>query len=655
MQRKLDAVRRAVEQRNEEIKAALGAGQTPAALDIEQNIDKLVKALSFSPTQKQLLMFFACSEIGGFDKILKASYPDDIISREDYIRSLASITGMNAKVIDNELNPQNVLVRMGFLTSNADNSYAADEGLKRVLTHNYSSEEALLLNLIGPQPETDLTAKNYAYMGEDFDHMRDTLTGFIKDKDSLNKNTTIMGPPGTGKTELTGVMAKVLGVPAFLVGVAEKDPKTGQPEKEPSREERLRALIRSAYIIKKTGMQALLVMDESEDVLRDLNREGTNETGSKAHVNELLENLGVPVIFITNRADLFDPATIRRAMPCYVMNYMPLKARMEAIIEKSKQYIGVTLTPHDVKSLSLYAEQLSIAVIDRCISTSRHHIPKDAGQDVALSHIGREFYRALTAQNNGVPPPPIVEPFSADNFYPEFIAADRMGIRLHDTLQRKPEGFAGVDVIIIGEPGTGRKSLAHYIASATEMGGRVVHLSLDQAKTNPNNVHALDLERSAVDGTPIIFVGDDVLPFLMYSNGHPLLERVRNHSLATFFVSNTPPENLSQAALNQGLSHLTFIIKTNTLSSEQLLQASATMLEVDDLTPADLEPIGQQTIGAVSILKRQLTTLRLMGDKSAVLEGFANNSERIIQLAPKQQPSLNGQIDYSVAQPLNTG
>ncbi len=506
MKKKLDAIRKAVEERNKEIGKAAQAGQKLASLDIEENIDQLVKSLGFSKTEKQLLMFFACSKIGDFDQILKASYPNDIISRQDYIKSLALITGLDVKAVNNDLNPEKILVRMGFLTSNADGSYAADEGLKRILAHNYDSEDTLLRNLIGPQPETDLTEKNYTYMGEDFDHMRDTLEGFIADKNSLHKNLTIMGPPGTGKTRITAVLAKALGVPGFLVGVAEKDPETGQPEKEPTRDERLRALSRSAYIIKQTGMQAFLVMDESEDVLRDLNREGTNETGSKAYVNELLENLGVPVIFITNRADLFDPATIRRAMPCYVMNYMPLKARMEAIIEKSKQYIKVTLTPDDVKTLSLYAEHLSIAVIDRCINTARHHIPKGVGQDIVLQHIGREFYRALTAQNNGVPPPPIVEPFSAAAFHPEFISADRMGIRLYDALRDKPAGFAGVDVTVIGEPGTGRKSLAHYITSATEMGGRVIHLNGDMAKKRSQKTYMRWTWNAAPWMEPLLFL-----------------------------------------------------------------------------------------------------------------------------------------------------
>ncbi len=130
----------------------------------------------------------------------------------------------------------------------------------------------------------------------------------------------------------------------------------------------------------------------------------------------------------------------------------------------------------------------------------------------------------------------------------------------------------------------------------------------------------------------------------MHSNGHPLLERVRNHSLPTFFVSDTPPENLSQTKLNQGLSHLTFIVKTDALSQEQLLQASATMLELDDLNPVDLEKVGPQSIGALSTIRTQLKTLDQLGDKSAAIEGFMNNNNRIMLLTPKQQPSPNHQV-----------
>jgi hypothetical protein len=617
--RKAQVVYKTVSERIKQVNEATGNDpEKLAKTDLEKNVELLSGALHFNDTQKQLLMFYACESKGRFSSILSAAMNDKVLSHEDYIDGLAIVLDAKGhkKDLKKELEPDSVLVGVNFLAHKAEHhTYSIDMPLQQILLRQYESKDDLLRGLLGPNPKTELTPKDYSYMRDDYRAMGGTLKGYLEDTSpDSHKNMLIGGPPGTGKTEITAVLAKAIGVPAFLVGVARKSERTGFTLDEPSREDRIRALVRSAFIVRQTGMKALLVFDEAEDILRDLNRDATKETGSKAFINELLEKLGAPVIFISNRTDLFDPATTRRILPFYTMNYMPFEARVGAIVDKTKQYIGTEFTADDVKELSTLVSDLSVAVIDSCINIVARRKPAKDNKALVLKAIEGEFRRALKAQHHGIPPVPVDPPFNRTGFVPELISANENIGALHTAFGAGSGNFAGADIAIVGDKGTGRRSTAQYLAAAKGMEPRVIPMDIDALAKFPGAAHALDLERSALDKQPIVF--DGATPFLMRSDGHPFLKRVRAHPLPTFFVGDMPDDK-SLADVQEGLSHLTFAMRTGNLSQKQLRIACEKLLGID-VTLDELH--GKKArIGDIVTIKRQADALGREGDKEFAL------------------------------------
>jgi len=597
--------------------------------DLERNIGLLSDALHFDEIQREILLFFACAPKGRFDRILEAAHLDEVVSHEDYIESLAILLDLRDKkeALKAELDPDSILVGVKFLAHDEKQSqFSVDKPLQRILAGNYKSVDDLLFALLGPSPTTELTIADYTYMADDVDDMAATLEGYYRNRGAkIRHNMTLGGPPGTGKTELTAILAQRLKARVFLVGVAEKSKATGFSLEEPTRNDRINALVRCAFIVRQTKMNAILVFDEAEDILRDLNRAATKEQGSKEFTNELLEGLGTRVIFISNRTDLFDPATTRRTMPYYGMNYMPLAARIGTIITKTKKYIGADLTQDDVKKLSRMARELSVAIIDTCVRTASLRILEDISKSFVLKEIDREFSRALKAQNGGVPSLPITIDFEPERFDPNLISAPDGAIALIADLTAKAGNLAGADITLIGPVGTGRKSVAQYIAATRGLEARVVPIWSDWLEKDPDNAHALDLERATLDKIPLVFTG--ALQFLANSNGHPFMNRVRAHTLPTFFVSDVP-HNATQKELEGALSHLTFVIRTNCLSDAQMQSACKRMLGVDVAT-SELKTVGNMGIGSVVIVQRQLQTLGLEGNRDAALEKLGEISCRL--------------------------
>ena len=367
------------------------------------------------------------------------------------------------------------------------------------------------------------------------------------------------------------------------------------------------------FILRQTGMRALLIFDEAEDILRDLNRDNTKETGSKAFINETLENFGVPVIFISNRTDLFDPATMRRILPIYHVNYMPYAARKKSIDKKVQSYLDITLNETEIDELAAKSEKLTIAVIDSCVRNVSKDISKAKRNDV-LNNLDREIHRAIVAMNHGFLPLPYENDSLPNNFNPALISASCDTQLLYNQFTEATQisgACAGADILLLGKNGSGRKTLATYLASAFNKPIKVVPFNEGAAIQFPSIVHAGDLERADLDENILIF--DGVTNFLPMAYRHPFMQRLRNHRFPSFLVGNDEPfgnelpQNLIQA--------FTFAIRTGNLSNEQRVTACRDMLGMD-CTENDLSSVPSLNIGNIQTVKRQLDALGKNGETS---------------------------------------
>jgi signal recognition particle receptor subunit beta len=634
VKKKIDVIRDAVDERLKTIDR-----KTVHKGDLERNIDLIKNALKFDNLQGKVLLFFACMPKGHFATLLRALYPETV-SYEDYIAAIATLLDERPEDIHKVLEPENTLVGMQFLKLDGkpggDSVHGLDKGIQPILTKQYKSVEELLNEMLGPQPKSELTEENFSYMQTEFDEIAKTVQGYIKSKKHERKNITFAGPPGTGKTEGVAVLAIKLGVKAFLVGTAKKTQGSGYSVEEPTREDRISALIRSAFIVRQTRMDAILVVDEAEDILRDLNREDTKETGSKAFTNEILENLGVPVVFISNRTDLFDPATIRRILPFYHFDYMPLPERTKAVVSKVEKYIGTKLSSEDAEIIAERAEHLTIAVIDTCIRSVGKRLEQGSDEAVVKQAIENEIVRAITAACRGIPPLPHHVVSLGERFDPALISVSENAARLRQQFasaaKNGMQSLAGLDVIIMGQQGTGRKTLAKYLVEATGLKPVIIPFDTEMAFKGPYAVHARDLAHAGLDGRIVIF--DNAEAFSQIISGHPLMERVRAHKLPSIFIAGLEGKDGHVERLAQ---EFTVSMRTGCLSDQQVVRAAQNIanielsaeearrlphLTVSDFTRAarSVRATGQAT--DVPAFVARLNSVRRMGEEVGRNSGF---------------------------------
>ncbi len=292
----------------------------------------------------------------------------------------------------------------------------------------------------------------------DYPHMRESLElilPYLQQSVSYRRkgvNIFLYGIPGTGKTQLTRVLAEHLQCPLFEIACEDDD---GDPV---SGEQRLRAYRAAQAFFQKRA--CLMVFDEVEDVFNDGNTLfGSKSTAQirKAWMNRLLEENQVPTLWLGNTIDSIDPAFIRR-FDWVIEVPVPPKAQRERII---RDHCASVLTEHSIQRLAA-CQELAPAVVSRAaqvIGTLRDQFPVEqlstAMQDmmdktlIAQGHPGLNQDEALRLP---------------DYYDPELINSDTDLIQIIEGIRR----HGSAHLCLFGPPGTGKTAYSRWLAEQLE-------------------------------------------------------------------------------------------------------------------------------------------------------------------------------------------
>ena len=272
--------------------------------DLEHNLNLLQENLGLNSTERDILRFVAimynyevisnaCSLLGDLNNIQATKAISKILNlRFGDVQKAFRKDGIFAKtsIIKLENNVHNLKYKIDVI----NNNFMCD------LFVECKSIDEIFESAIKPCSKTNLTTKNYPHIKEDVK----ILLSFLKNatrKKQKGVNVLLYGSAGTGKTELSKVIASELNLKLYEVAYDDGDRYADECQ-------RLRSYCLAQNVL--SAGSNLLMYDEAEDIFNTNNDE--KRQYGKAFINRSLETNELPTIWITNNIFDMDEAVVRR-------------------------------------------------------------------------------------------------------------------------------------------------------------------------------------------------------------------------------------------------------------------------------------------------------------------------------------------------------
>lgn len=413
------------------------------------NLRLLRKTFKLSDLEVRILAFVFCAQSDqSVSNLLRSllDYTEQGLSL--VVNTLAVALAADRDDVKTALDPQGNLFGIGLLDYGDSGSDFCDNLCPGPILS--SSTMSVKLSLSKLLKDSFLLAPHPTLSLEHFPHVpmvSRVLLPYLKSAVTQKRkgvNILFYGPAGSGKTELTRILAKELGLTAYEVQFAERQEFRG---------ERISRIMfwKVAGSVLSRNSNELLVLDEAEDIFNDMGTLFFSGRTNKGEINRLLEENPVVTLWTANSICNIDPAMLRRFNMVIEVKSPGLAYRRE-MIDKAFDH---RLSKGTTERLAL-TENLSSAVI-RSISDivretgktsespSEDEIIEMADQMLKAQHMGR------VVDNNTLLP---------ELYEPQFVNSE---LDLEKLLEGLRAAHCG-RLCIYGPPGTGKSAYAAYVA-----------------------------------------------------------------------------------------------------------------------------------------------------------------------------------------------
>lgn len=438
------------------------ASLNPVVTDpvLQENIRRIAAVAGLNEVDCRILEFVILLKN---EKLLeKATYSLGDLTLVKIIKAVSIILDLPSAAVKESLKKGSALSRTGLLTVDARHrtdlndmldflsNEVAQEAVARVL-----EPIELLRGRLIPVGPPELSQADYSHINEPV-HRLLSYIRHVHQTDLHGVNVLLYGPPGTGKSQLIRTLAKTLDCTLYEVTSEDEN---GDPVKPIHR---LRSYHAGQSFLTQND-HALLVFEEAEDIFPgrpfDWLFDGKSDNhGSKAWINRMLEGNKAPTFWISNSVRGVDPAYIRRFDMVIEMPIPPRRQREKIIKKVCRGIVSKECMGHlaDI-------EELAPAVITRAVSVLRcirGELP-DQTVDASLQDM---IGSTLKAQGHRVRPG--IDANRLPTYYdPSFINTETDLKALARGLSVSKSGR----ICLYGPPGTGKTAFGRWLAGELDM------------------------------------------------------------------------------------------------------------------------------------------------------------------------------------------
>ena len=272
--------------------------------DLEHNLNLLQENLGLNSTERDILRFVAI--MYNYEVISNACSLLGDLNNIQAIKAISKILNLNFGDVQKAFRKDGVFAKTSIirLDTNTHNlKYKID-----VINNNFMGDlfvkcesiDEIFESAVKPCSKTNLNTKNYPHIKEDVKILLSFLKSAVSKKQK-GVNVLLYGSAGTGKTELSKVIASELNLKLYEVAYDDGDGYANEYQ-------RLRSYCLAQNVL--SAGSNLLMYDEAEDIFNTNNDE--KRQYGKAFINRSLETNELPTIWITNNIYDMDDAVIRR-------------------------------------------------------------------------------------------------------------------------------------------------------------------------------------------------------------------------------------------------------------------------------------------------------------------------------------------------------
>ena len=486
----IKAVRDALEQR---YKALAYSGRS----DAEKKLDILSKMFRLSNPEQALVEFLYIISVWsqGEDYFVDHLHCQDIPGRR-YMKMILQMT-------DREMTAalSGTLARIEFYEMNKYSFTLTDDFLS---FFQKPSNELLAKNYFVHFSRKTIPLENHLIDPKVTDHILSLLN--VK-RESAN-HILLYGPPGTGKTSYALGLAQKLGISAYEI-----------LREEGNTSNKRRTAILACLNMTNGGDGSLIIVDEADNLLNTRNSWfSRGETQDKGWLNQLLEEPGARMIWITNSISEIEDSVLRRFAFSVHFRAFNLRQRnnlWESVLRRHR--VKSLFNPEEINGLTI-RYPVSAATIDLSI---RKALESSTSGKVAFKEVVMMNLDArMTLISRGVKPKnkeTIEADYSVAGLHVEGeLPAIMEHLEAFDRCLRRSDQHkvSNFNLLFYGPPGTGKSELARYIAGHLErelMVKRTSEVVRPYVGETEQNISQIFSEAEAAEAVLVIDEADSFL------------------------------------------------------------------------------------------------------------------------------------------------